>query len=49
METEKKYNSFSEWLYEQYDYGIAAPPITGEQAFKFIKQYLLPDDWAIAL
>lgn len=40
---------YSEWLDEQFDYGIAAPPITGEQAFKFIKQYLLPDDWTIAL
>lgn len=44
-ENAKEYDSFLEWLDEQADYGLCSPPITGEQAFKFIKMYLLPKGW----
>lgn len=44
-EDSKDYASFIEWTDAQADYGLCSPPITGEQAFKFIKMYLLPKDW----
>lgn len=49
METNKNYSTFSEWLSDQKDYGLCAPPITAEQAFKFIKAYLLPENWYVEM
>lgn len=36
---------FSEWLEQSDDYGIWSPPMTNDEAWGFIIEYLLPDDW----
>lgn len=43
MQNENK--TFDEWLKEQDDYGIMAPPMDAETAIDFLRRYLLGEDW----
>lgn len=36
---------FTEWLASRGDYGLCSPPIDSATAFRFVKDYLLPDGW----
>lgn len=37
--------TFNEWLNEQNDYGIMAPPMDAETAIDFLRRYLLGENW----
>ena len=41
MENEK----FTDWLNNQEDYGIFAPPMEAETAIDFLRHYLLGENW----
>lgn len=42
---ENKNKTFDEWINEQDDYGIMAPPMDAETAIDFLRRYLLGEDW----
>ena len=42
---ENKNKTFDEWINEQDDYGIMAPPMDAETAIDFLRRYLLGENW----
>ena len=42
---ENKNKTFDEWINDQDDYGIMAPPMDAETALDFLRRYLLGENW----
>ncbi len=42
---ENKNKTFDEWINEQDDYGIIAPPMDADTAIDFLRRYLLGENW----